>query len=299
MKKVLITMLALLTAGPVFAAKQRVDSDTWKSVGSTGTYYGRTDGLFHEVNSKGLAVIENGDPASWPGVGYRETFAYGAGLGLTCLDMAGGTCVGDTTTVPSVLTFGSGVKLVHFPVVTATIPMVTDATSLDIGGDQVADDGSELVGGVLGATGRPFVVGDDEDFYFCATLAVADVSGTDDLHVGFREAEPMNAVFDDYTDLASIGLISGDIYIETIAANAATTSTDTTDNWADAAVKKLCVYVSDAGVVTYKIDGIAPTTTAAYTLADGLPVIPFIHYIHDTDLAGEIDLTLWEVGYSD
>lgn len=190
-------------------------------------------------------------------------------------------------------------KLVWFSVVTETIPLDMDAASLDIGADQVDNDGLEIVGGILGASGRPFVIGDDEDFYFCATIAIEDVSGTDDLHMGFREVDPMNAVFDNYTDLASIGAISGDIYIETILNNAATVSTDTTNNWADAASHKLCTYVSDAGVVTYTIDGVAPTTTASYTFTDGISVIPFIHYIHASDLAGEIDVSLWEVGYSD
>ena len=295
-----LAALGMLTASAVIAGKQQVSSSSYVAAGKSGHLYGRSDGMYQEANSMAPVIVENGEPASWPGVGYRETFAYGDGKGLTSLDASGlgTTCAGNTTTVPCLHTFGSGVKLVELPVVTNTLPADMDASSLDIGGDQVADDGMEIVGGVMGASGRPFIVGDDAPFYFCATIGLTDVSGTDDLHMGFRASdEVFNAVFDNYTDLASIGAISGDIYIETILNNAATTSTDTTDNWADAAVKKLCIYVGATGAVTYTIDGAAPTTTATYTFADGLPVIPFIHYIHDTDICDEIDLTLWEVGY--
>lgn len=288
----------LATAPMVQAAKTQASAGSLKAAGRTGHVYGRSDGVYQDATTASPVIVENGQKASWPGVGYRETFAYGDGLGITSLDNGtGGTCAGNTTTVPCLHTFGSGVQLLEFPVVTNTLPADMDAASLDIGGDQVADDGMEIAGGVLGASGRPFVIGDDPAFYFCTTVTIEDVSGTDDFHVGFRRAEPMNAVFDNYLDLASIGCIAADIYIETINDNAATTSTDTTDTCSDTVAVKWCVYVSNAGVVTYTVNGAAPTTTAAFTFDDGDPVIPFIHFLQDTDLTGEVDVSLWEVGY--
>jgi hypothetical protein len=291
--------VALLLSADAQAAKKQVSASSWKATGVSGSVYGRSDGIFQEANTKSPYIIENGTSTLPVGAGYRETFAYGDGKGLSqLLWSSGATAVGATTTLPVLAKFGSGVSLMWFPVVTATIPLDMDAGGLDIAGDQVANDGLEIVGGVLGASGRPFIIGDDPAFYFCATVKLADVSGSDDFHVGFREVDPFNAVFDDYTDLASIGSISGDIYIETIIGAAATVSTDTTDNWADLATKKLCTYVSNTGVTTYTINGVAPTTTAAYTFTDGLSVIPFIHYIHDADLADYIEVSLWEVGYT-
>lgn len=294
----IFVLFGLVFPGPATAGKTQVDADNYRAAGVDGYIYGRSDGMFQEKNTGSPVCVENGQPTVWLGAGYRDTFAYGDGLGITSLDNGtGGTCVGNTTTVPCLHTFGGGVRLIEFPVVTNTLPADMDAASLDIGGDQVADDGMEITGGVLGASGRPFTVGDDPAFYFCTTVTIADVSGTDDFHVGFRETEPFNAVFDNYTDLASIGCIAADMYIETILANAATTSTDTTDACADATAYKWCTYVSDSGVVTYTVNGSAPTTTAAYTFADGTTVVPFIHYLQDTDLTGEIDVTLWEVGF--
>lgn len=292
--------LSLLTASVAVAGNTQVSPSAFKAAGKTGDVYGRSDGLFQEANTKAPYIIENGQSAGPVGVGYRETFGYGDGKGITQLDGGtGGACAGNTTTVPCLATFGSGVTLAWFPVVTATLELDMDATGVDISSDVVDNDGVELVGGVLGASGRPFIVGDDPAFYFCATIFVDDVSGTDDLHMGFRQTELFTAVFDDYTDLASIGPMSGNITIETILNNAGTTTTDTTDDWADDATKKLCTYVSGAGVVTYTIDGDAPTTTAAYSFADGLPVVPFVHYIHATTTPDEIILSLWEVGYQE
>lgn len=173
-----------------------------------------------------------------------------------------------------------------------------DASSLDLAGDHADNEGGELFGGMYGASGRPFVVGDDPAFAFCASVAIADVSGTDSFLIGFREAEAHNETVDDYQELAAIGPESGNIQINTIDNNAATSTTDTTDNYADAAAAvEYCVFVSDTGVVTYTIDDSAPTTTAAFTFEDGLAVVPFISYLQASDLSGEIDLTKWEVFY--
>lgn len=290
-----------LASAVVLAANTQVSPSAFKAAGKTGHVYGRSDGVFQEENSKAPYSIENGQPGQPLAVGYRETFPYGDGKGVTQLDSGnGGACEANTTTVPCLATFGSGVKLAWFPAVTATLALDMDASGLDISSDVVDNDGLEVAGGILGASGRPFIIGDDPAFYFCATIFVDDVSGTDDLHVGFRRPSAFTAVFDDYLDLASIGLVgaTGDIQIETILNNAATTTTDTTNNMADDETKKFCVNVSGAGVVTYTIDGSAPLATAAFTFDDGDPVIPFVHYLHATTTPDELILSLWEVGYT-
>jgi hypothetical protein len=294
-------LVALFAATASYAANTQMDPGTMKAAGKTGYVYGRSDGVFQEVNSRAPVILENGQSASWVGVGYRETFAYGDDKGVSQLDQSAGlTCAGNTTTVPCLATFGSGVKLVWAPVVTASALLDMDASSLDIAGDQTDNDGTEIMGGVMGASGRPFIVGDDPAFYFCATLAIEDVSGADEVRIGFRKVEAMNAVWGAYSDYASIGPNAGDIIITTENDGGGETDTDTTDNYADAgAAVKYCVKVSGAGAVTYTIDNSAPTSTAAFSFDDGDSIIPVIHFLHASDLAGEIDLTLWEVGYSE
>lgn len=295
---VVASFVGLIALGSVQAGNTQV-STSFKAGGSKGYVYGRSDGVFQESTTYSPYAIENGTSAGPLAKGYRETFAYGDGKGVTCLDAGSevGTCVGNTALVGGLLRFGSGISLLYLPLLQQDIAPDMDATGLDISCDLTDNDGVELVGGLGGASGKPFVVGDDPAFYFCATIFIDDVSGVDDLHMGFREAEAATATFDNYTDLASIGVISGDITIETILANAATVTTDTTDNFADDATAKLCTLVSAAGAVTYTINGAAPTATAAYSLADGLPVVPFLHYLHATTSPDEIIVSLWEVGY--
>lgn len=180
---------------------------------------------------------------------------------------------------------------------TILAPKIT-ADGLDMGSmDQTADDGLELNHGVLSSQIPSFTVGTDAAFFLRARFSIADVSGTDDCAIGFRKVEANQANIDDYADMAVLNVISGDIKIETIVGSAATTTTDTTDNWADTETHELRVLVSDAGVVTYQIDGAAPTTTAAYTFTDGLNVMPFFYFLQDTDIAGAVPLMEWECGY--
>ena len=171
------------------------------------------------------------------------------------------------------------------------------ANGLDIGSfDAVDNDGVELTQGILARSKSAFVIGTDGPFFFQVDFDIADVSGTDDCAVGFRKAEAYQAAIDNYSDMAALNVISGDIKIETILNAGATVTTDTTDNWADAAKHTLRVIVSAAGVVTYLIDGVAPNTTAALTLDDADTVIPFFYLLNSTDLHGAINITKWECG---
>jgi len=197
------------------------------------------------------------------------------------------------------VTTGNGLVLGYAPIIVQTIGPDMDADSLDIGHDQTDNDGFEYFsGGPWGTSGRPFIVGEDPAFQFCIDVEFAvAVASTDDFHMGFREAEEFNVTFDDYTDFATIGLITTNFTIETALANAGTVTTDTTQDAVNATRYVLCTKVSDAGVVTYTINGQAPATTAAYTFTDGLPVIPFVHMLQAATLTGEVDLRLWEVKY--
>jgi hypothetical protein len=164
--------------------------------------------------------------------------------------------------------------------------------------DQTDNDGIELSNGILYRANAPhtFKVGTDGAFYAKVTFSIADVSGTDDCAFGFRKCEDYQANVDDYDEMAALNVISGDIKIETILNGAATTTTDTTDNWADAASHTLAVFVSGAGVVTYQIDNAAPTTTAAFTFDDGEEVMPFLFFLNASDVAGAVVISSWDVG---
>jgi hypothetical protein len=180
---------------------------------------------------------------------------------------------------------------------TITAPVIT-VNGLNLGSmDQTANDGLELNHGVLTSQPTAFKVGTDPAFFFRVRFTIADVSGTDDCAIGFRQCEANQANVDDYQNMAVLNVISGNIFIETILANAATVSTDTTNNWADTETHELMVLVSETGAVTYTIDGSAPLVTAADSFPAATFVMPFVYFLQDTDIAGAVPVAVWECGY--
>jgi len=262
--------------------------------------YGRSDGVFQRTDTNGLESMINGRRAGTvDSKTFYEDFTEYGDAGLYCVQDDWTDCQGGAG-AENIIFFPSGNAIMQDSIVGQTVVggVDMDAGSLDIAGEQDEDDGLEIFRGWgLGPVGSPFIIGEDPAFYMCATVTVEDVSGVDDFHFGFRRAGAMNATFDNYTDCASIGPIAGDVTIETILNNNATSTTDTTNDLDDGGTDTYCIFVSAAGVVTYTIDGLAPKTTAAFTFDDGDPVIPFIHLLQAATLSGEIDLLEWEVGY--
>ena len=168
----------------------------------------------------------------------------------------------------------------------------------DIQGDQTNDDGREIdfAGGITSRAPRAYTV--NNAFYAKLKFSIATVAGTDDCAFGFRKAEAQQANLDDYDEMAVLNVISGNITIETILNTGTTATTDTTDNWADAAAHTLEVRVAADGAVTYKIDGAAPTVTAAFSFDAGEVLIPFMFHLNaSSSQAGAITLIDFESSY--
>lgn len=209
--------------------------------------------------------------------------------------IAGGAATG-TAEDENVMAFEDNIFEYHILGTQTILAPSLAAGGLDIAMDVAnANDGVEISQGITARSRSAFVIGTDA-FYFKVTFYLTDITGTDDCAVGFRTAEAYQANIDDYNNMAVLNVISGAIWIETIDDNDATVSTDTTDTWADLASHTLAVYVDVNGVVTYKIDGVAPTVTAAFTWDTTDTVVPFFYFIHDTDFAEATYLTSWECG---
>lgn len=212
-----------------------------------------------------------------------------------CTKKAGGVPAG-ATGEEDVMCLGNNVFEYHILGAGQTkLAPVLVATGLDVALDLTNNEGCEVSQGILARSKQAMVIGTDE-FYLKCKFSIADVTGTDDCAVGFRKAEDYQANIDDYQDMAILNVISGAIKIETEVGAGGTTTTDTTDAWADGETHTLEVYVRRDGVVTYKIDGAAPTATAAFTFTDGLTVVPFFHFLHALTSPGAIILQEWECG---
>lgn len=256
----------------------------------------RTNALALYCNNAGELRGADGGSVDVRGRRVVEDFsAHDTADQVAVLLATGAAASGATGALHHIYTPGGNV-LAGFPLGAGqTLLPAIVASGLDIGADQTATEGWEIASHCFGASGRPFVVGNSPAFYFKATITLADVSGVAHMLIGFRRAAAVQATYTDYADYASIGAIAGAIYLKT-GNDGTDVSTDTTDTWADTATKELAVYVSATGVVTYTINGTAPTTTAAFTFDDGDPVVPFVRFLHDTDLCDTVVIGEWEVG---
>ena len=231
----------------------------------------------------------------------NHNYFYEDFVGLPTAQLSTGAAAAGATGDENYLSYGPNVFLYHMMgTQTIIIPYVT-ADGLNISLDQTENDGAEFTNGIaLAAAKRVITVGTDPAVFFRVKFSIANVSGTDDCAVGWRKSEAFQANIDDYGDMAALNVISGNITMETIAGGAGTTSTDTTDDWDDGETHTLEVRVTQAGVVTYLIDGASPTVAAAFSFTAADVIVPFFYFLHaSAPVAGAITLMEWEWGYLD
>ena len=195
---------------------------------------------------------------------------------------------GDTT----LHSYADGLEMTLYPIVGQAIDKPAASTSgMDYTYDQTDNDGIELRMSDSTVKGREgvdrFTVG-KQAFEAELTFSIGDVSGTDDCAFGFAKVEAHQAAIDDRDEMAVLNVISGDIKIETILNGGSTSTTDTTDNFADGETHALKVKVAKDGAVTYQINGAAPSTTATFSFDIGEVVTPSFFLLQASDLAGAI-----------
>jgi len=182
------------------------------------------------------------------------------------------------------------------------ISPVMDATGLLVSGDLTATEGFEYNFGAALATSRhTYTIGTSAAFFLEWRFTVADVTGAESIMIGFRKTEANNATLTSYTDYALIGLDNvtspGNVVISTELNSGGTTNTNTTDAWGDGETHTLGVYVSAAGVVTYTVDGAAPSVTAAFTFDNGDTIAPIFRLMHGAAAPGAIHWQSMKCGF--
>lgn len=212
-----------------------------------------------------------------------------------------GSTASGVDTETNVMSVDNGVIFEYYNVGTQTVlvPQIA-ATGLDIARDLTDNEGTEFSQGITAVGKHAYTIGTDGPFYVKATVNAADVSGVDPLVIGFRKTGAYNSTFTSYSDFASIGIVGENdpaaLKIVTNLNSAGASTTDTTDTVANGVNVILEVIVSAAGVVTYTIDGVAPTTTAAFTFDSTDVVVPFLHFTHATTTPGAVYLIDYECG---
>ena len=170
-------------------------------------------------------------------------------------------------------------------------------TSLDL----TNTEGAEYNFGNNANSKHAYTIGTSAAFYVELAVNSADVGGLDPFVVGFRKQQANAATFTDYTDFACIGAratTAADVcVIQTDLNNAGEVITNTTDAWTDGQTKTFKVLVSAAGVVTYTINGLAPTVTAAFTFDNADVVTPFIRHEFGAATPAAINWVSLKIGF--
>lgn len=172
---------------------------------------------------------------------------------------------------------------------------VWSSAGLNIAMDLTNNDGVEITQGITAASKSAFTVGTDK-FFAQARITLTDVSGTDDCAFGFRKAAAYAANIDDYTDMAALNIQAGTINLETILNNAATTTTDTTDDVADGETVLLRLEVGTDRKIKAFVDGVRVLSSNTFTFDVDDVLIPFLFFLHDSDVAETTLLTRWNCG---
>jgi len=155
----------------------------------------------------------------------------------------------------------------------------TEADRLEITQDTDDNDGCELNLGITSNSQYAFTVGTDNP-YIEARFEVADVSGHDEIIVGFRKAEAHQADYNNYDEAVFMNIDAGAIKVGNILNAGATVETDTTDAITDGQFAKLRVEVDD-------VQGLA----SAITLANALKATYTAHIADATEHGTAADAT--------
>lgn len=168
-----------------------------------------------------------------------------------------------------------------------------DTNGLLVSLDLTATEGAEYNWGMTANSKHAYTIGTSPAFNFTMRYRVADVTGAEPVSIGFRKQEANQATYTTYTDYAMIGLNNAvnpaTIIIEDRLNSGVAVQTNTTDAWVDGGTHTLSITVSSAGVVSYTIDGVAPTATHAFTFDNGDVVSPFFHFVHGAAAPGAIE----------
>lgn len=257
-------------------------------------------GAYRKISPLGDNTVYGtlGHPKAWS----EDFLAAPTAANYTTLTTAGAAAVYTPAGTANLINTPKGNVLNAFPLgTTQTVSVAPVANGMDIKGNNVsAALGWEIAAGILGATGRPFVIGVDPAFYMTVKFSVATVANLTRLLAGFRTVEVANAAYTGYSSFGGIGIEAAVIKTFDKTASAVTTTQSVTAiNTVPLTVKTL---VSATGVVTYQHDFVtagtlaAPAATTAYTLTDGAQVIPFIFFVSG-GATGEVAIRSIEVGY--
>jgi hypothetical protein len=208
----------------------------------------------------------------------------------------------NTYNIWSVPQWGATFEQYNTTVSTAIAPSVSATLGRGLNIDTIGGGNAKSIeiteGNTVNAK-NAFVIGTSPAFYVQATFNIATLADVADVYLGFRKVQTYQATIPaGYTDYATIGVhgAAGEIELQTQIGSGGNTITDTTNAITAATNFTVRVNVSATGVVTYLLNGVAPTTVAAYTFTSALTVVPYLIYTSAAGAHAEVDFVSYQCG---
>lgn len=157
------------------------------------------------------------------------------------------------------------------------------AGGLDVSMDAADAEGLEMTEGIT-ARNKHSLVAQTDSGYIEVKLYITDVSGCNDVAVGWRKVEGYEADIATYTDIYTLSATKGDVYIMTALNDATLIIDDTAINTANTTAITLKVVVATDGTVTSFVNGVDETEhQTEYTFDSGDVLVPFFYYLGNSD----------------
>ena len=223
------------------------------------------------------------------------------------MTITAGTAATGADNSVNLISFGKHALEMQYEGASTDIGFTRSTSGLIIPNDNTDNEGVELYTSALADANirGQFKVGTDPAFWMWGKIIVPDVSDYDVACVGLRKAAAVAdvashaATITAYTDCALLNLNAGAIYTGTRLNSGAGVLTDTTQTVADGVAMTFAVKVSAAGVVTFLVDGAAPTVnTNTLTFDSTDVVVPFMHFTKNASAASDTPPILVEL-YAD
>lgn len=251
------------------------------SVGATQLDEGIHDGTYcYIVGDHTPRATTGADSTTGASASGAPTGATGA-INRIIFDGVVGSCPTDA--------FVMGTQTILAPVRHATL-------GINVSLDATANDGMQYhFGGNIAYNRFAHTVGTTADSFIKATVYIEDADGTDAFLIGWVKQETAQADFNDYADLVTIGDVSAAAKVVEIQGGAATVTSASLGTITDGAAYTFEVRVTKAGRVSYYFNGSLVNAGTTYTATNGLVLIPFMHFIQDTNVT-EAYLQKLEIG---
>lgn len=195
-----------------------------------------------------------------------------------------------------------------------TSSWVTIDGSLDISADDSIDEeGVEILfGDGTNPTLSQVIEAGTHGACIAAMVTIADISGTDQVHIGWRQNEAFQDVnaYAGYTVWNTVGVNNVDGSI--VSSQEVSETTDTDDsavNWADGERRALKVCISSTGVPTAYYTAASPDneeplyipitmTETGSTLTAGTGLVPYFSYLAETTDGADVTIQWIELSYA-